>query len=130
MQQHTKNSSLSIPRSQPSSSKQANSTLVGTQDDNTSSSLLDGTYDETASAALFQQALAEWRNGGSGSVPSKNKETCSKGENTLHTKGALCVLRTCDDIVIKCITDNVHYWDTIDSLSVLYLQSLISILKW
>ena len=87
MQQHTTNSPSSIPKSQPSSSKQANSTLVGSQDD-TNSSLLDGTYDETASAALFQQALAEWRNGESGRVTSGKKETCSKGENTQQTKGA------------------------------------------
>ena len=37
--------------------------------------LLEGSYDEAASAAAFQQALAEWRKGGKGSNGSDELNT-------------------------------------------------------
>lgn len=40
-------------------------------------SLLEGTYDEAASAASFQQALAQWR----------GKDTKDKSESTVTSKG-------------------------------------------
>lgn len=82
------NPTSDVRRSQLPNSKQANSTEVDTQGD-ANTSLLDGTYDEAASAALFQQALAEWRNGGS--VGLEKKETCSRGGNTQHMTGGLYV---------------------------------------
>lgn len=39
-------------------------------------SLLEGTYDEAASAASFQQALAQWRGGGGVKDKTENAVTC------------------------------------------------------
>jgi len=47
-------------------------------------SLLEGTYDEAASAASFQQALAQWRGGGGGDK--------DKAESTVACKGMHQVL--------------------------------------
>lgn len=66
--------------------KQTSSSAVGTHQ--TGNSLLDGAYDEGSSAASFQEALTEWRTGGS------KKPTTSRGENTYQTKGmymCMCV---------------------------------------
>lgn len=55
-------------------------------------SLLEGTYDEAASAASFQQALAQWRGGGG---------VRDKAENTVACKGMHQVLS--QSIIINLI---------------------------
>ena len=42
-------------------------------------SLLEGTYDEAASAASFQQALAQWRGGGGGVKDKAESAVACKG---------------------------------------------------
>lgn len=78
----TANTSTATITSGPVDGKQTSSCAVGTEEN--SSLLLNGTYDEAASAASFQQALAEWRAGRNGE---SKKATVSTGANTHTTKG-------------------------------------------
>ena len=60
----------------------------------TDNSLLDGSYDEGSSAASFQEALSEWRAGGS------KKPTTSRGENTYQTKGMYMCVRVPSPVLL------------------------------